>query len=365
MPFEINRPANRAAIQTGLVLSGGGAKGAYQVGVLKALLELDVDIDSIAGASMGALNGAVLASAPSLSKGVQRLETLWRALAKESPVEGNIPSYLMLLASAGLALGGPLGGLVNLLQRLGQISGISRGQILNWLDMPLLANTPIRKLMDEYLDMTGLMHGLPIYVSIYESQGGMRDIWDCLMAEVGLMDTPPSRFVHIQSLPENQRKNVLLASAAIPLLYQAYQIDGSRYSDGGQGGWKKAQGNTPITPLIAAGCQQVIVTHLSDGALWSRHDFPDTTVLEIRPQFPIVSTGNMLEAAKAALGFDAKNIERLITQGYHDTLYCVGRVMRAMNSHQALRHSGRVLADNLRQGRSAEAELDEAMSRVR
>ena len=47
--------------KVGLVLSGGGAKGAYQVGVCKALAELGTQVDMIAGASIGALNGGVLA----------------------------------------------------------------------------------------------------------------------------------------------------------------------------------------------------------------------------------------------------------------------------------------------------------------
>ena len=43
----------------GLVLAGGGTKGAYQVGVWKALCELGINIKAIVGASIGALNGAL------------------------------------------------------------------------------------------------------------------------------------------------------------------------------------------------------------------------------------------------------------------------------------------------------------------
>jgi NTE family protein len=56
-------------LRIGLVLSGGGAKGAYQVGVVNALHELGAQVDAIAGASIGALNGAFLATAPSLEEG--------------------------------------------------------------------------------------------------------------------------------------------------------------------------------------------------------------------------------------------------------------------------------------------------------
>lgn len=179
---------------TGLVLSGGGAKGAYQVGVLKALLELGASIDMVAGASMGALNGAVLACAPSLPEGVQRLETLWNTLASTSPVEANTPAYLKLLAAAGLALGAPLPGL------LAQVPALAHGmrwagptmQIAgDWLESALLSDGPLKTLMNEYLDTDGLMRGLPLYVSVFESKGGLADLLRCAVAEAGLADTPP------------------------------------------------------------------------------------------------------------------------------------------------------------------------------
>lgn len=93
----------------GLVLSGGGAKGAYQVGVVRALDELGVRVDKIAGASIGALNGAVLACSPDLAEGSRRLEQLWRTLAQSSPLQVNgkaVPYYLVLLAGFGLEVRG-------------------------------------------------------------------------------------------------------------------------------------------------------------------------------------------------------------------------------------------------------------------
>ncbi len=395
------------APQTGLVLSGGGAKGAYQVGVLKALLELDVPIHQIAGASIGALNGAVLAGAPSLEEGTQRLENLWLTLAESSPVESNIPSYLKLLAAAGLQLGLPLStlftkvpglsqsvarliqpvanqlgnnlaikktltallantpvqGLLNKLSSSGKDDSGATGP--GFFEAPLLADSPIKALMEQYLDDEGLMQGLPFYVSVFESQGGLMDVWRCLKAEAGLGETPPSEFLHIQSLPEAQRREALLASAAIPMLYQARQIDGARYTDGSQGGWQKDQGNTPVTPLIEAGCKLLIVTHLSDGSLWNRQDFPDTTVLEIRPQSPISLSSNPLEAAKSLLGFDVSNIARLMQQGYDDTLHCVGRVLKASRTEELLRQSEQARDASLSRSAAADAQLEQAMQRLR
>jgi len=56
----------------GLVLEGGGAKGAYHVGAYKALMELGVEIGGIAGTSIGALNGALLVQGD-----LEKLEDIW------------------------------------------------------------------------------------------------------------------------------------------------------------------------------------------------------------------------------------------------------------------------------------------------
>jgi NTE family protein len=56
----------------GLVLEGGGAKGAYHVGAYKALKELGVEIGGIAGTSIGALNGAIL-----IQGDLEKLEDIW------------------------------------------------------------------------------------------------------------------------------------------------------------------------------------------------------------------------------------------------------------------------------------------------
>ena len=66
-------------IKTALVLSGGGAKGAYQVGVIEELLNRGIGFDLVTGSSIGAFNGALLAeflkerdTAPG-----QKLEKIW------------------------------------------------------------------------------------------------------------------------------------------------------------------------------------------------------------------------------------------------------------------------------------------------
>ena len=60
----------------GLVLAGGGAKGAYQIGAWKALKEAGVRICAVAGTSVGALNGALICMGD-----LEQAEKLWKTIA--------------------------------------------------------------------------------------------------------------------------------------------------------------------------------------------------------------------------------------------------------------------------------------------
>lgn len=356
-----------APMKVGLVLSGGGAKGAYQVGVLKALRELGTRIDAVSGASIGALNGGVLASAPSIDVAIERLELLWKRLAERSPVQMKMPGYMTLLMAAGLRLPGggmALGALhaANVMARKLDI------ELPEWLDAVadgLLDDQPLKALMDEFLVTDHLGKGLPLYVSLYRSMGGLQDLASALCAELGFANTADSEFVHVQSLDDKQARQVLLASAAIPLLFASQRHEGQRYSDGGQGGWQTMQGNTPITPLLENGCNLVIVTHLSDGSVWSRQRFPNATVLEIRPGQSLARATGVVGGVRDLLGFDTEKIPSWIEQGYLDTLHCVGRVMKAQSSRNELRASEDALAALSVESSQADKLLDDAMARLK
>jgi len=354
-------------MKVGLVLSGGGAKGAYQVGVLKALRELGTRIDAVSGASIGALNGAILASSPSFETGIQRLEELWGTLAKRSPLDMNIPGYLSLLISAGMKMYGA--GTVDIVARLANRAAQRFGYALpkgfDFLSAGVLCDKPLQALMDEYLVTDDLANGLPLYISVYRSLGGMYDLLAAFQAEFGFADTPDSEFLHLQTLPQEMQKEILLASAAIPLLFAPRQTNGTLYSDGGQGGWQSMQGNTPITPLLEAGCNLVIVTHLSDGSPWSRQDFPDATILEIRPQQSLARACGPLGGSRDLLGFDSDKIPSWIEQGYRDTLHCVGRVMSAGKSRHELRQSEARLTLSEKGNASADQALADVMAQLK
>jgi NTE family protein len=76
----------------GLVLEGGGGKGSYEIGVYKALLELEIPIIAITGTSVGALNGALIAQG-----GFQEAYDLWYNMAPGLVINTDTKVYEELI----------------------------------------------------------------------------------------------------------------------------------------------------------------------------------------------------------------------------------------------------------------------------
>ena len=79
-------------LRTGLVLSGGGARGLAHIGVLKQLEEMNIPIDAIAGTSMGAVIGGLYAAGYSADELEQiALDLDWQATLSDTPLREDIP----------------------------------------------------------------------------------------------------------------------------------------------------------------------------------------------------------------------------------------------------------------------------------
>jgi len=76
-------------VETAFVLGGGGAWGAYEVGMLRALLEAGIEPDVVLGTSVGAINGAAFAAEPVLAC-VERLEKVWTELDTGGVFEASL-----------------------------------------------------------------------------------------------------------------------------------------------------------------------------------------------------------------------------------------------------------------------------------
>ncbi|HLK39144.1 MAG TPA: patatin-like phospholipase family protein, partial [Polyangiaceae bacterium] len=130
-------------MHAGLVLSGGGARGAYQVGALQALSEIlgrpqELPFSVLAGASAGSIaNAFVAAHAGEFSHGVDRLVALWRAISPHDVFRTDAQTIagVALRWTADLSLGGWIG------------SG--RGKAL-------LVSDPLRDLLTRSLDMPAI-----------------------------------------------------------------------------------------------------------------------------------------------------------------------------------------------------------------
>ena len=337
MTKEISLQSEEARV--GLVLSGGGASAAYQAGVVRALAELEVQVHAVAGASAGALNGVVVSEANGdLKQAALELEQFWTELIGNSPIEWQPGKFVLgvglprILAAAAkhprFAKDPRFAKAVAVAAVLA--AALERAGLLS----VELGNA---KSLEKMLDC-GMKHllkgkGLPLYVSIFESKDELADLLAVGGKLLDLWDTPPSEFRHIQSLPPEERKATILASAAVPIVLQARRLgpDGRRYVDGVMGGYRTRQGNTPAEPLIERErCTHLIVTHSSDGSPWRRDRFSDTTVLEIRPGRTMRRTEGFAGETRDMFNF-SEDIQSWIEQGYEDAMRCVGEVKRALD----------------------------------
>ncbi|MCB0914951.1 MAG: patatin-like phospholipase family protein [Actinobacteria bacterium] len=90
--------------RTAFVLGGGGLLGAAEVGMLRALLERGIVPDLIFGTSIGAINGALLATGPTLDT-VARMEHLWSQMRQDGPFNTSLRSlFTSVVRSAGIHL---------------------------------------------------------------------------------------------------------------------------------------------------------------------------------------------------------------------------------------------------------------------
>jgi len=158
----------------GLALGGGGARGAYEAGVLKALEELNIEVGAITGTSIGAINAAGY-----LSAGISTVEEVWRLMDKDSIIDVNAESLIDSLKNGGFDYEKPF----SLLRK--------------YLDESSIRNNPI----------------------------------DFGIVTVNLTDRDPI-VVFKDDIPEGKIIEYVLASANHPVL-KRFEIDGDKYMDGG------------------------------------------------------------------------------------------------------------------------------------
>ncbi len=303
----------------GLVLVGGGAKGAYQAGALRYLAELDFSPHIIAGTSIGALNGAVLAANKPLKQAVQRLDELWDQLGQAHILRPNTTATMRVMSYAARAF------LPNL-RHWATDFFIEQGLLGDRL--AIFDPEPIEQFLRQAVDPQALRQGTELWATVFPSLQIPGLNYDCLIDLARAFMGTKAHWLRVQDCDDDETLyNLLLASAAIPLAFPCRTVNGQRYVDGA------LSDNVPLGALAARGCTHAIVIHLGNGSTWNRHDFPEQTVIEIRPEAPINAFNTpLLGSVSATLDFSFERITELKQRGYEDAKRCMEPIIQTFQT---------------------------------
>lgn len=279
---------------TALILSGGGAKGAFEAGVATRLIERGVPIRLVAGSSAGALNATMIVDGR-----IERLEALWRTITREqiyqlrAPVlfSGLLPGWLTLLV----------------LDRAGS----------------LFDPQPLRDLITASVDLARI-RASPIRLLVTTSDLAARE----------------------KRLFDNQTVSVeaLMAAAAVPGAFPPVMVAGSLLADGG------LAGRAPVLEALEAGVPVrralVVMSYAAD-----ERGAPPTTmrrtieeafemgmIHQIRRdtelaklKYPAVDVQLLTPSVPLRLrplDFDPEAIARVIAHGHADATACLNAITR-------------------------------------
>jgi len=226
-------------VNLGLVLTGGGARAAYQVGALRALAELfgsgPLPFQVVCGVSAGAINGSSLAAeADDFPGAVKHLSDTWLALTPDHVYRTDALS----LVSIG--------------------SGWFRGLTAGGTQPPrrynhLLDTAPLRELLGREIKFErireniqrGLLRGLAISATNYET-GTSVTFFD------GAPDLEPWARSRRMGMKTEITLDQVMASASIPIFFPPVQVGRSWYGDGG------VRLSAPMSPALHLGADRVL-----------------------------------------------------------------------------------------------------------
>lgn len=260
--FDINK-------EYGVVLEGGGAKGAYQIGVWKAFLECGVKIKGVSGVSVGALNGALICMG-----NYEEAESIWKRISYSTIMKVNDEQMDKLIKHN-----------------------------LKELDIKELTKDAAEMISDGGIDITPLKDLINVWVDEDKIQNSDIEF------VMGTFLVSKLKEVEITAwdADKNYIKDYLLASAYLPA-FRNEKLHGKKYLDGGM------FNNVPLDMLINRGYKDIIVVRIYGIGLEKRVKIPeDVNVIQIAPR---VDLGGILE-------FDSAKCSRNITIGYYDALRCI------------------------------------------
>lgn len=248
----------------GLVLEGGGAKGAYQIGAWKALREAGVKIKGIAGTSVGALNGALICMGD-----LEKAEHLWE----------NV-SYSKIMSVDD-----------EIMEQIFKHKKISREALKDMMDYMAEGGmdiSPLKQLIAESVDEEKIQNSpIDLYVLTF-------NVDEFRELDIDMKEAEPELI-----------KDFLLASAYIFPIFKNEKLHGKTYIDGG------AINNVPLGSLIDRGYKDIIVVRIFGIGREKKVKIPeDSTIYTVAPS---VSLGSILD-------FNQKKSRMHIKRGYFDTM---------------------------------------------
>lgn len=227
-----------------LVLPGGGARGAYQVGVLKAIAELYPQAVSpfniICGTSAGAINAAVVAShAHEFAAGIERLADFWATMHCDRIYRTDAWTVLTSALRWALSLGS--------------------GGLLKVAPKALLDNNPLRHFLERTLQLSGIdvaikagaLRGVAVTAAGYTRSGAVSFYQ-------GRPTIEPWRRPRREGIPARLSVPHLMASAALPMIFPAEPLGDEYFGDGGM------RMAAPLSPAIHLGAGRILVIATRD-----------------------------------------------------------------------------------------------------
>jgi NTE family protein len=216
------KPADAARPRTVLVLQGGGALGAYQVGVVQALLEAGIEPDWVIGTSIGAINGALVAGNTPEQR-MEHLNAFWERLRWRSPVAEAFsfePGALNPWSNLSIVSQGVPGFFApNPAAAWGPLATLGTDRAA-WYDTAPLADT-----LREHVDFARIARG-------------------ATRLTVGAVNVESGAMRYFDSRHERIDVEHVMASGALPPAFPAVRVDGGWYWDGG------IYSNTPIEAVL-------------------------------------------------------------------------------------------------------------------
>lgn len=252
----------------GLVLEGGGAKGSYQIGAWRAIREAGIAIQGIAGASVGALNGAMICmDEPEKAEYIWENISYSRVMDVDDEVMENV-------------------------------------QKRDWRSVngAALAEEAKKVLKDKGFDVTPLRELIQSVVDEDKIRSSPRELFITTYS----VNDRQLLTIDAKQVPEGEIGDMLMASAYLPLFKQE-KLGGKRYLDGG--GWN----NVPLDVLLDEGYKDIVILRIYGLGFDSEKvtEIPkDVNVYHIAPR---QSLGGLLQ-------FDRKQARKNMRLGYYDGL---------------------------------------------